>query len=72
VPSLRGGGKGDMIVEAQVQTPTKLSKEQKELLRQFESMEKEQEDEGFFSRLFHGHLGKQKKKREETEKVANG
>jgi molecular chaperone DnaJ len=36
VPSLRGGGKGDMVVEAQVQTPTKLTKEQKELLREFE------------------------------------
>ena len=72
VPSLRGGAKGDMIVEAQVQTPTKLSKEQKELLKQFESLEKTQEEEGFFSRLFHGHLGKQKKKNEAKEKVANG
>jgi molecular chaperone DnaJ len=61
-----------MIVEAQVQTPTKLSKEQKELLRQFEALEKEQADEGFFSRLFHGQLGKHKKKRDESEKVANG
>ena len=50
----------------------RASKEQKELLRQLDSMEKVQEEEGFFSRLFHGHLGKQKKKREETEKVANG
>ncbi|MDD2463811.1 MAG: molecular chaperone DnaJ [Desulfobulbus sp.] len=72
VPSLRGGAKGDMVVEAQVLTPTKLSKEQKELLREFESLEKAQEEEGFFSRLFHGHLGKQKKKTEEKEKVANG
>jgi len=72
VPSLRGGGKGDMVVEAKVLTPTKLSKEQKELLKQFESLEKNQEEEGFFSRLFHGHLGKQKKKKEGKEKVANG
>jgi molecular chaperone DnaJ len=72
VASLRGGAQGDMIVEAQVQTPTKLSKEQKELLRQFEALEKEQADEGFFSRLFHGQLGKHKKKRDESEKVANG
>jgi len=72
VASLRGGAKGDMVVEAQVQTPSKLSKEQKELLRQFEALEKVNEDEGFFSRLFHGHLGKAKKKNENTEKVANG
>ncbi len=69
VPSLRGGGKGDMVVEVQVQTPTNLSKEQKELLRQFDTTISEQEEEGFFARLFHGHLGKQKKKTEET---ANG
>jgi len=68
VPSLRGGGKGDMIVEVQVQTPTNLSKEQKELLRQFDTLVTE-EEEGFFARLFHGHLGKQKKK---TEEAANG
>lgn len=69
VPSLRGGGKGDMVVEVQVQTPTNLSKEQKELLRQFDTTLNEPEEEGFFSRLFHGHLGKQKKK---TEEAANG
>lgn len=72
VPSLRGGGKGDMVVEVQVLTPTKLTKEQKELLHRFDVLSKEQEEEGFFSRLFHGHLGKQKKKGEEQEKVANG
>ncbi|MBM9535520.1 molecular chaperone DnaJ [Desulfobulbus alkaliphilus] len=72
VPSLRGGGRGDMVVEVQVQTPTKLSKRQKELLREFDGMSKEQEEEGFFSRLFHGHLGKQKKKSDDSEKVANG
>ncbi|MBV5318410.1 MAG: molecular chaperone DnaJ [Desulfobulbaceae bacterium] len=73
VPSLRGGGKGDMVVEIQVQTPTKLTKEQKELLRQFDELSKEpNEEEGFFSRLFHGHLGKQKKKTEDSERVANG
>lgn len=72
VPSLRGGGKGDMIVEAQVKTPVKLTKQQKELLREFEDLNKGQEEEGFFSRLFHGHIGKQKKKESQTGKVANG
>lgn len=32
VPHLRGGGRGDQIVRLQVQTPTHLSEEQKELL----------------------------------------
>lgn len=63
VTSLRGLGHGDMIVEVQVQTPTKLNKRQKELLCEFDDLCKE-EEEGFFSRLFHGHLGKQKKKEE--------
>lgn len=73
VPSLRGGGKGDMVVEVQVQTPTKLTKEQQDLLRQFDELSNEPaEEEGFFSRLFHGHLGKQKKKAEDSDRAANG
>jgi molecular chaperone DnaJ len=73
VPSLRGGGKGDMVVEVQVLTPTKLTKEQKEILRQFDELSKAaNEDEGFFSRLFHGNLGKSKKKTEDSERAANG
>lgn len=71
VVSLRGGGKGDMVVEVQVQTPTKLTKRQRELLCEFDDLCSE-EEEGFFSRLFHGSLGKQKKKSENAEKVANG
>jgi len=66
VTSLRGRGRGDMIVEVQVQTPTKLTKRQKELLCEFDDLCCDQE-EGFFSRLFHGHLGKQKKKEEARE-----
>jgi len=34
VPHLNERGKGDLIVEIRVQTPNKLSKQQKELLRQ--------------------------------------
>lgn len=63
VVSLRGGGKGDMIVEAQVQTPTKLDKRQKELLCELDELCSEPE-EGFFSKLFHGHLGRDKKKKQ--------
>ena len=34
VPHLNSSGKGDLIVEIRVQTPSKLSKQQKELLKQ--------------------------------------
>jgi len=61
IASLRGRKRGDMIVEMQVQTPTKLSKRQKELLCEFDDLSCEQDEEGFFSRLLHGHLGRQKK-----------
>ena len=36
VPVLNGHGKGDMFVELRVQTPTKLSKRQRELLQELE------------------------------------
>ena len=62
VPSLRGGGRGDMVVEAQVQTPTKLTKQQKTLLKEFDEQYTEDQEEGFFSRLFHGHFGQNDKK----------
>ncbi len=63
VDSLRGRGRGDMVVEIQVQTPTGLSKRQRELLREFEELGEDQE-EGFLSRLLHGHLGRNKKRQE--------
>ncbi|MGI6657662.1 MAG: molecular chaperone DnaJ [Desulfobulbus sp.] len=73
VPSLRGGDRGDMVVEVQVQTPTKLTREQKELLQQFDALSQEREEEGFFSRLF-GQLGgkQQKKKQSPKGKAAHG
>lgn len=67
VPSLRGGRRGDMVVEVQVQTPTRLSKKQKELLQEFDD-QCVQEEEGFFSKLFHGHFKKLNKEKE-TEKA---
>ncbi len=55
VPHLRGGGRGDMIVRANVMTPKNLSKEQKDLLKQLaESMGSEvkaQEDRGFMGKI---------------------
>ena len=37
MPALRGAGTGDQIVEIQVETPTDLSKRQKELLEEFQN-----------------------------------
>lgn len=39
-PSLRGFGRGDQIMEIQVEIPTKLSKRQEELLREFAEEER--------------------------------
>jgi molecular chaperone DnaJ len=55
MPVLRGGSmKGDLYVEVSVETPVKLSKRQKELLREFEKISDETthpESEGFLSKL---------------------
>ena len=40
-PNLRGYGKGDHIMEVKVVTPTKLTKRQEELLREFDELEEE-------------------------------
>ena len=57
VPSLRGYGRGDMIISFKVMTPTNLSKKQGELLREFaeltgDSDSDQAENEGFFKKLF--------------------
>lgn len=55
MPVLRGGGiGGDLFVEVAVETPVKLSKKQKELLRAFEKESEpgsQPESEGFFARV---------------------
>ena len=38
VPVLNGRGKGDLFVEIRVQTPTKVSKRQRELLQELEGI----------------------------------
>lgn len=58
VPSLRGHGRGDMIIQVSVKTPEKLTKKQKELLREFAALDKDdscssEQDGGFFEKLFH-------------------
>ena len=53
VPALRGGGTGDMFIELAVETPVNLTGKQKELLREFEEMSKENNPElsGFFKKM---------------------
>lgn len=55
VPFLRGTGRGDMLVQTKVQTPTNLTEEQKRLLRDFSKTlgepTPEQQDKGFFGKL---------------------
>jgi molecular chaperone DnaJ len=55
MPVMRGGGMaGDLYVELAVETPVKLSKKQKEMLRAFEKENEEgcnPETEGFFARV---------------------
>ncbi|WP_199037149.1 molecular chaperone DnaJ [Glycomyces salinus] len=64
VPKLRGGGaRGDLYVELDVRTPTKIDTEQEDLLRKLASIRDEEIREiksgsGFFSRMrdaFNGH-----------------
>ena len=38
MPDLRGYRQGDQLVKIHVETPTKLTREQKELVRRFEEM----------------------------------
>ncbi|HIP82425.1 MAG TPA: molecular chaperone DnaJ [Desulfocapsa sulfexigens] len=65
VPSLRGGGRGDMIVQLMVKTPTNLCDEQKKVLENFDELcqkhGQHKENEGFFSRLFREVVGKKDK-----------
>ena len=62
VPRLRGHGRGNMVIELQVQTPVNLCEEQKKVLREFDNLcEKhgqKKEEEGFFSRIFNEVIGK--------------
>ncbi len=54
MPVLQGRGRGDLVVEIAVETPTRLTKEQKEILQQFrdtETGEECPESRGFFDKL---------------------
>ncbi|MCW1428442.1 molecular chaperone DnaJ [Novosphingobium sp. JCM 18896] len=54
MPVLQGRGRGDLVVEISVETPTKLSARQKELLRELQATETGDEcpgSKGFFDRI---------------------
>ncbi|APE28755.1 molecular chaperone DnaJ [Aurantiacibacter gangjinensis] len=54
MPVLQGRGRGDLVVEVMVETPTRLSARQKELLREFRETETGDEcpeSRGFFDRV---------------------
>ena len=54
MPVLQGRGRGDMVIEIAVETPTKLTKEQRALLEQFRELETGDEcpeSRGFFDKL---------------------
>lgn len=54
MPVLQGRGIGDLVIEIAVETPTKLSARQKELLREFQETETGEEcpqSKGFFERI---------------------
>ncbi len=54
MPVLQGRGRGDLVVEVQVETPTKLSARQKELLCEFRETETGEEcpqSRGFFEKI---------------------
>lgn len=54
VPHLAGRGRGDLVVVANVETPTRLTDEEAELLRRFADLRGEAvapADEGFFSKI---------------------
>ncbi len=54
MPVLQGRGRGDLVVEIKVETPTKLSRRQKEILEEFRDTETGDEcpeSKGFFSKI---------------------
>ncbi|SFF94114.1 molecular chaperone DnaJ [Novosphingobium sp. CF614] len=54
MPVLQGRGRGDLVIEISVETPTKLTPRQKELLRELQATETGEEcpqSKGFFDRI---------------------
>ncbi|MGB0799351.1 MAG: DnaJ C-terminal domain-containing protein, partial [Planktomarina sp.] len=53
MPAIRGSAAGDMFIELQVETPVNLSSRQKELLREFDELSKNNspESDSFFTKV---------------------
>ncbi|WP_299648924.1 molecular chaperone DnaJ [uncultured Jannaschia sp.] len=53
MPALRGGGSGDMMIELAIETPVNLTSRQKELLREFERVDADNNPQGdsFFRKV---------------------
>ena len=58
VTHLRGSGRGDVLVHAAIQTPTKLTTEQEDMLRTFASVRGEERPEGKLTLASTGLFGK--------------
>ena len=58
VTHLRHGGRGDLLVHATVQTPTRLTDEQRDLLQQFAALRGEERPEGRLAPANKGLFGK--------------
>jgi molecular chaperone DnaJ len=58
VTHLRGTGRGDILVHADIQTPTKLTQEQEQALRHFAVLRGEERPEGRLTPASHGLFGK--------------
>jgi molecular chaperone DnaJ len=58
VTHLRGTGRGDLMVHATIQTPTRLTPEQEDVLRQLAVLRGEERPEGRLTPASHGLFGK--------------
>jgi molecular chaperone DnaJ len=58
VTHLRGTGRGDLLVHATIQTPTKLTSAQEDVLRQLAVLRGEERPEGRLTPASHGLFGK--------------
>ena len=58
VTHLRGTGRGDLIIHANVQTPTRLDEQQEALLRELATLRGEERPEGRLSPAHPGLFGK--------------
>jgi molecular chaperone DnaJ len=58
VTHLRGTGRGDLLAHAAIQTPTKLTLEQEDMLRQFAALRGEERPEGHLTLASQGLFGK--------------